>query len=149
MRHYSNAWKFLLIFENLKLRLSERYHFAYATASPFQIFQIVTRGKKGFSFPLGLVWSEIRVRQAVKPSDCLYFVSICPRGSVSRHFFCRAYELPSLLHTAMAYWISHSNSLSSHLMLVSLTLLLLSFPPLRNRRSVKRIKISRNRDKTR
>ena len=34
-------------------------------------------------------------------------------------------------------------------MLVSLTLLLLSFPPLRNRRSVKRIKISRNRDKTR
>ena len=41
MRHYSNAWKFLLIFENLKLRLSELYHFAYATASPFQIFQIV------------------------------------------------------------------------------------------------------------
>ena len=105
--------------------------------------------KKVFSFPLGLVWSEIRVRQAVKPSDCLYFVSICPRGSVSRHIFCRAYELPLLLHTAMAYWISFYLTFLSHLMLVSLTLLLLSFPPLRNRRSVKRIKISRNRDKTR
>ena len=97
MRHYSNAWKFLLIFENLKLRLSELYHFAYAQQQvPSKYSKLSHVEKRDFSFPLGLVWSEIRVRQAVKPSDCLYFVSICPRGSVSRHIFCRAYELPLL-----------------------------------------------------
>ena len=109
MRHYSNAWKFLLIFENLKLRPSELYHFAYATASPFQIFQIVIRGKKkDFRF-LWVLFGEWNLCQAVKPSDCLYFVSICPRGSESLDTF--SVELMSCL-----CFYTHSHGLLSFIL---------------------------------